>query len=106
MGSPRTRARPAGWRSPPASRLLSFAGYVALFRCVFVRSRRSQIDWRASYEITMAGLAATRLFAAAGSGGIALTVWALRRAGLDRRAVAAQMVAFITMLYGVYMAAL
>ena len=85
---------------------LSFAGYVALFRTVFVRSRRSQIDWRASYEITMAGLAATRLFAAAGSGGVALTVWALRRAGLDRRTVAAQMVAFLTVLYGAYMAAL
>jgi uncharacterized protein (TIRG00374 family) len=85
---------------------LSFAGYVALFRTVFVRAGRSQIDWPASYEITMAGLAATRLFAAAGSGGVALTVWALRRAGLDRRTVAAQMVAFITVLYGVYMAAL
>jgi uncharacterized protein (TIRG00374 family) len=85
---------------------LSFAGYVALFRTVFVRSQRSQVDWRASYEITMAGLAATRLFAAAGSGGIALTVWALRRAGLDRRTVAAQMVTFITMLYAVYMGAL
>jgi uncharacterized membrane protein YbhN (UPF0104 family) len=35
-----------------------------------------------------------------------LTVWALRRAGLERRAVAAQMVTFITVLYGVYMASL
>jgi uncharacterized membrane protein YbhN (UPF0104 family) len=96
-----------GWLAVAAGfEVLSFAGYVALFRTVFVRSQRSQIDWRASYEITMAGLAATRLFAAAGSGGIALTVWALRRAGLDRRTVAAQMVTFITMLYGVYMMAL
>ena len=100
QGSPGWLAVAAGFEA------LSFAGYVALFRTVFVRSQRSQIDWRASYEITMAGLAATRLFAAAGSGGIALTVWALRRAGLDRRTVAAQMVAFITLLYGVYMAAL
>jgi uncharacterized protein (TIRG00374 family) len=96
-----------GWLAVAAGfEVLSFAGYVALFRTVFVRSRRSQIDWHASYEITMAGLAATRLFAAAGSGGVALTVWALRRAGLDRRTVAAQMVAFITVLYGVYMSAL
>ena len=36
----------------------------------------------------MAGLAATRLFAAGGAGGIALTAWALRRAGMDRRTVA------------------
>ncbi len=96
-----------GWLAVAALfEVLSFAGYVALFRTVFVRARRSRIDWRASYEITMAGLAATRLFAAAGSGGVALTVWALRRAGLDRRTVAAQMVTFITVLYGVYMAAL
>jgi uncharacterized membrane protein YbhN (UPF0104 family) len=96
-----------GWLVVAAGfELLSFAGYVALFRTVFVRAPRSQIDWHASYEITMAGLAATRLFAAAGSGGIALTVWALRRAGLDRRTVAAQMVTFVTVLYGVYMAAL
>ena len=40
------------------------------------------IDWRASYEITMAGVAATRLFAAAGAGGVALTAWALRRSGM------------------------
>jgi len=96
-----------GWLAVAAAfEILSFAGYVALFRTVFVRSRQSHIDWRVSYEITMAGLVATRLFAAAGSGGVALTVWALRRAGLDRRTVAAQMVVFITLLYGVYMVSL
>ena len=31
----------------------------------------------------MAGLAATRLFAAAGAGGVALTAWALRRSGME-----------------------
>ncbi len=100
QGSPGWLALAAGFE------VLSFVGYVALFRTVFVRARRTRIDWRASYEITMAGLAATRLFAAAGSGGIALTVWALRRSGLDRRTVAAQMVAFVTLLYAVYMSAL
>jgi uncharacterized membrane protein YbhN (UPF0104 family) len=85
--------------------LLSFGGYVVLFRSVFVRGE-SQIDWRESYQITMAGLAATRLFAAAGAGGIALTAWALRRSGMERRIVACRMVAFIALLYTVYMAAL
>jgi uncharacterized membrane protein YbhN (UPF0104 family) len=55
--------------------LLSFAGYVVLFRSVFVRGP-SLIGWRESYQVTMAGLAATRLFAAAGAGGVALTAWA------------------------------
>ena len=83
----------------------SFLGYVALFRVVFVRGE-SKIDWRESYQITMAGVAATRLFAAAGAGGVALTAWALRRSGLEARIVACRMIAFLAILYGVYMATL
>jgi putative heme transporter len=52
----------------------------------------------------MAGLAATRLFAAAGAGGVALTAWALRRSGMERRIVACRMIAFLVLLYFVYMA--
>jgi len=85
--------------------IFSFLGYVALFRAVFVH-RTTRIGWRASYEITMSGLAATRLFAAAGAGGIALTAWALRRSGMEGRLVASRMVAFMVLLYGVYMAVL
>jgi uncharacterized protein (TIRG00374 family) len=85
--------------------VLSFAAYVWLFRAVFVRGD-SRIGWGVSYQITMAGLAATRLFAAGGAGGIALTAWALRRAGLGPRTVAARIIAFLVLLYGVYMAAL
>jgi uncharacterized protein (TIRG00374 family) len=83
----------------------SFAGYIALFRVVLARGK-ARIGWRASYEITMAGLAATRLFASAGAGGIALTAWALRRAGMPARMAACRLIAFMVLLYGVYMAAL
>ena len=62
---------------------LSFLGYVVLFRGVFRDAPR--IDMRASYQITMAGLAATRLFAAGGAGGLVLQAWALRAAGMARR---------------------
>jgi uncharacterized membrane protein YbhN (UPF0104 family) len=84
--------------------LLSFAGYVMLFRAVFVVDEGApvRIGWRESYEITMAGLAATRLFAAAGAGGVALTAWALRRSGMEPRLVACRMVAFMVLLYVVY----
>ncbi len=81
---------------------VSFLGYVVLFRGVFIRGR-TRIGWRASYEITMAGLAATRLFASAGAGGIALTAWALRRSGMEPRVVATRMVAFMAVLYAVFM---
>ena len=93
----------------------SFLGYIVLFRGVFVKEHSdlsaapgggalARIDWPESYQITMAGLAATRLFATAGAGGIALTAWALRRSGMGRRTVACRMIAFLALLYGVYMA--
>jgi uncharacterized protein (TIRG00374 family) len=93
-----------GWWFALAAALecCSFLGYVALFRAVFVRGQ-SRIGWRESYQITMAGVAATRLFASAGAGGIALTAWALRRSGMAPRTVACRMIAFMALLYGVYM---
>jgi uncharacterized membrane protein YbhN (UPF0104 family) len=66
----------------------AFGAYVALFRGVLGGvdddGVRRRLDWRASYQITMAGLAATRIFSAAGAGGIVVTYWALRKAGLPR----------------------
>jgi putative heme transporter len=84
-----------------AFEVLSFGGYVVLFRSVFVRGQ-TRIRWQESYEITMAGLLATRLFAAAGAGGVALTAWALRRSGMPPRLVASRMVAFVVLLYIIY----
>jgi uncharacterized protein (TIRG00374 family) len=84
---------------------LSFGGYVLLFLGVYVRAG-TRIDWRTSYLITMAGLAATRIFAAGGAGGLALTAWALRRAGVPARQVATSTVAFLVLTYVVYMVAL
>ena len=80
---------------------LSFLGHIVLFRTVFV-DRHARVGYSASYEITMAGHAATRVFGAAGAGGVALQVWALKRAGLSGRTVAARMVAFIVLLYSFY----
>ncbi len=88
----------------------AFGAYVALFRGVLGGTRddsvQRRLDARASYEITMAGLAATRIFSAAGAGGIALTYWALRKAGMPRRRSACRMVAFLVLMYSVYLLAL
>ncbi len=90
--------------------VLAFAAYVALFRGVLGGTRDDEIhrrlDLRVSYLITMAGLAATRIFSAAGAGGIVVTYWALRKAGMPRRRSACRMVAFLTLTYGVYLMAL
>jgi uncharacterized protein (TIRG00374 family) len=82
-----------------------FAAYVALFRGV-VGEHVIHLEWRESYEITMAGLAATRLFSAGGAGGILVTYWALRKAGMERRRSVCRMIAFLVVLYSVYLVAL
>jgi len=79
-----------------------FGGYVAMFRGVFARAGSSRLGWRASYQITMAGLAASRLFAAGGAGGLVLTAWALRRSGMRKRTVADKTIAFLVLTYVPY----
>ena len=83
----------------------AFAAYVALFRGV-VGEKILHLEWTESYQITMAGLAATRLFSAGGAGGILLTYWALRKAGMEPRQSASRMLAFLVVLYSVYLLAL
>ncbi|HEY3772482.1 MAG TPA: lysylphosphatidylglycerol synthase transmembrane domain-containing protein [Solirubrobacteraceae bacterium] len=97
-----------GWWLALAAALevCSFLSYVVLFRGVFIRGRTQRIGFWVSYQITMASLAATRLFATAGAGGVALTAWALRRSGMHRRAVAERMIAFMTLIYIVFLTAL
>ena len=85
--------------------MASYAGYVVLFRGVFAGAD-PPIGWRDSYDITMAGVAATRLLATAGLGGIALTAWALSRSGMARRELTRGLTTFYVALYGVFMLAL
>jgi uncharacterized protein (TIRG00374 family) len=85
--------------------LVSIFGYAMLFRTVFGRGM-ARIDLRASLEIALAGIAAIRLLAAAGAGGVAVTVWALRRAGMENRVIACRMVASYVLQYSVYLGAL
>jgi uncharacterized protein (TIRG00374 family) len=93
-----------------AFNVAAFGAYVALFRGILGGTRNDavhqRLDLTASYQITMAGLAATRIFSAAGAGGLVLTYWALRKAGMPRRRAACRMVAFMVLLYGVYVVAL
>jgi putative heme transporter len=93
-----------------AFNVAAFGAYVALFRGVLGGTRdddvHRRLDLRASYLITMAGLAATRIFSAAGAGGIVVSYWALRKAGMMRRIAACRMVAFLVLTYGVYTVAL
>ena len=85
--------------------VIAIATYVALFKAV-VGGDTLRLRWTETYEINMAGVAATLLFSAAGAGGIALTYWALRKAGMRRRDVGRRMVAFLALHYVFYPVAL
>jgi uncharacterized protein (TIRG00374 family) len=82
--------------------LLSVVGYAVLFRSVFGRGM-PRINWRASIEIPLAGIAAIRLLSAAGAGGVAVTVWALRRAGMAAGVIACRIVASYVIQYSLYL---
>src|SRR5690242_17568449 len=82
--------------------IFSLAGYTLLFRTVFSCHQDAQVGWRESAQITLAGTVATKLFAAAGAGGVALTAWALSAAGLSARAIARRMIAFELILYTIF----
>ena len=83
----------------------SYGAYVWTFHRLFA-CPGSRIGWKESYDISLAGAAASRVFAAAGAGGIALTVWALDRSGMDRKLIVVRLTSFYVLLYALFMAAL
>ena len=85
----RLRGGDPGWLAAAfAFEVLSFGSYVLLFRAVL---GDGWFGWRVSLLITFAGVAMTRMLAAGGAGGIALTAWALKRAGRDSRQIAVEL---------------
>jgi uncharacterized membrane protein YbhN (UPF0104 family) len=85
--------------------LLSFVGYVALLWLVGSRAT-PRLGFRASGYVTLGGAAATRLLPTGGVGGAALTIWAFRRAGLGARGATRTLLAFLVILYAVFLGAI
>jgi putative heme transporter len=83
---------------------VSLLGQSTLLRGVFSTPDR-RIGLKTSSQIALAGAAATKVLAAAGAGGIILTVWALRGLGVPTADVASGMVCYEVIVYGVYMLA-
>ena len=80
----------------------SYAAYVLAFHRLFALPG-SRIGWRENYDISLAGVAATRLLALAGAGGIVLSAWVLTRSGMGRQEVARGLKTFYVALYAVFM---
>jgi uncharacterized membrane protein YbhN (UPF0104 family) len=81
---------------------ISLAGYIGLLSLVFGRAT-PRVGARESAQITLAGAAATRLLPTAGAGGVALTMWALRRAGLRPQTAVRTLMVFMVVLYSVFL---
>jgi uncharacterized membrane protein YbhN (UPF0104 family) len=82
----------------------SLAGYVGLLSLVAGRAS-PRVGVRESAQITFAGAAATRLLPTAGAGGLAVAFWALRQAGLRMQAASRTLLAFLVVLYSVFLGA-
>ncbi|MCW3033288.1 MAG: putative heme transporter [Solirubrobacteraceae bacterium] len=81
----------AAWLAGGAAlKVLSGAGYVAVFRAVFC----ARMSWRVSSEIGFSELGANALFPTGGAGGLALGAWALHRSGMSDERIARRSVAF------------
>jgi uncharacterized protein (TIRG00374 family) len=84
--------------------LLAVGCYVALFWGIV--GNQVELRWPETMQINLAGIAANTIFSTGGAGGIILTYWALRKAGMERRTAANRMVAFLVMHYVFYLLAL
>ena len=76
--------------------IASYATYIALFKAV-VGGDAVKFTWGETYEINMAGVAASLLLSAGGAGGVALTYWALKKAGVGGRDAARRMIALVSL---------
>ena len=102
---PALRRDPAGSSSRSCFDVAMFFSYVALFRGV-VGERVAGLSGASPTRSRWRAWPPVASSPQAGAGGIVLTYWALRKAGMERRQTAQRMVAFLVLLYAVYMVAL
>ena len=87
------------------SQIVSYGGYVALFRGLAAPEGRRRPRLWLSIKVVLASLGATRLLATGGAGGLAVIYWAFHHAGRTRREAAVRMLAFNVLLFAVFGAA-
>lgn len=86
-----------------ALEMVSFLGYMWVVQSTTLRAGL-YLPFAAVARITLAGTAATRVLATAGAGGIAATVFGLRRNGLDARSAASAVAAQVGVIHVVFAA--
>ena len=79
--------------------VVSFTAYGAAYRGAVAFEGGPRIGLGLSLRVIMASLAATRIVAAAGAGGLAVTYWSLRRVGFGSREAGVRMLGLNTLVY-------
>jgi putative heme transporter len=86
-----------------AAEVASFAAYALVVReALRARDGAPSVGFRLSLHVTLASLGATRIVAAAGAGGLAVTYWCFRRARLSVDEAFARVLGLNTLVYLVF----
>lgn len=80
----------------------SFSAYALVLRDAIGRHEGPVLGFPLSLHVTLASLGATRIVAAAGAGGLAVTYWCFRRGGHSRDAAAVSVLGLNTLVYLVF----
>jgi uncharacterized membrane protein YbhN (UPF0104 family) len=92
-----------GWLAICAvGQIVVFAGYAGALRRAIAFEGGPRIETGLSLRVVLASFALSQLFAAGGVAGLAVTYWALRRVGMDRRAAAVRLIGLSTAVYLVF----
>lgn len=82
--------------------VMSFAAYAGVVRYALERHGGPPVGYGLSLHVTLASLGATRIIAAAGAGGLAVTYWSFRRAGHAADDAVVRVLGLNTLVYLVY----
>jgi uncharacterized membrane protein YbhN (UPF0104 family) len=97
------RAGQLGWLAICAiGQVVVFAGYAGAYRRAAAFEDGPSISTGLTLRVTMASFGLTQLVAAGGAAAMAVTYWAFRRLGFQRREAAVRMVGLNTLVYLVF----
>lgn len=85
-----------------AAELAAFAAYAVVLRHALGWRGGPAVGFRLSLHVTLASLGATRIVAAAGAGGLAVTYWSFRQAGHARDEAIVRVLGLNTLVYLVF----
>ena len=92
-----------GWLAVCAfGQIVVFAGYAGALRRAIAFEGGPRVETGLSLRVVLASFALSQLFAAGGVAGLAVTYWALRQVGMDRRAAAIRLIGLSTAVYLVF----